>query len=56
MTDQERIRDLSARGLTATEIKDETGFSYPTIRKYLAKEDFSPMRQVKESRPSKIDP
>lgn len=56
MTDQERIRDLSARGLTATEIKDETGFSYPTIRKYLAKEDFSPMRPVKESRPSKLDP
>ena len=56
MTQQMQIRDLAAKGSTPTEIKEATGFSYPTIRKYLAKEDFSPKRPVKRTEESILDP
>ena len=35
-----RIRDLRALGYSPSEIRRETGYSYPTIRKYLAIDDF----------------
>lgn len=56
MTQQMQIRGLAAKGLSPTEIKETTGFSYPTIRKYLAKEDFSPRRPVKKTADSILDP
>ncbi len=56
MTQQMQIRDLAAKGSTPTEIKEAAGFSYPTIRKYLAKEDFSPKRPVKRTEESILDP
>ena len=56
MTQQMQIRDLAARGLSPTEIKETTGFSYPTIRKYLAKDDFSPQRPVKRAEGGILDP
>lgn len=56
MSQQMQIRDLAAKGLSPTEIKEETGFSYPTIRKYLAKVDFSPRRPVKATGDSILDP
>lgn len=56
MSQQERIRELDGKGYTPSQIRAETGFSYPTIRKYRAKADFSPQRPVSETRTSKIDP
>ena len=56
MSQQDKIRELDRKGYTPSEIKAETGFSYPTIRKYRSKDDFSPERPVKEARPSKLDP
>lgn len=56
MTQQMQIKDPAAKGSTPTEIKEATGFSYPTIRKYLAKEDFSPKRPVKRTEESILDP
>lgn len=44
MSQIERIRDLRALGYSPSEIRRETGYSYPTIRKYLAIDDFSPKR------------
>ena len=40
MSQIERIRDLRALGYSPSEIKRETGYSYPTIRKYLAIDDW----------------
>lgn len=40
MSQIERIRDLQALGYSPSEIRRETGYSYPTIRKYLAIDDF----------------
>ncbi len=56
MTQQMQIRDLAAKGSTPTETKEATGFSYPTTRKHLAKEDFSPKRPVKRTEESILDP
>ena len=56
MSQQDKIRELDRKGYTPSEIKAETGFSYPTIRKYRAKDDFSPDRPVKQRKPSKLDP
>ena len=56
MTQQMQIKDPAAKGSTPTEIKEATGFSYPAIRKYLAKEDFSPKRPVKRTEESILDP
>lgn len=56
MLQQERIRELARKGYSKTEIRDETGFSYPTIRKYLEKDDFSPEKPVEERKESILDP
>lgn len=52
----ERIRDLAAAGRRPSEIREETGTSYPTIRKYLAKDDFSEPAPARAERPSVLDP
>ena len=39
MSQQDKIRELDRKGYTPSEIRAETGFSYPTIRKYRAKDD-----------------
>lgn len=56
MSQQEEIRELDRKGYRPSEIKAMTGFSYPTIRKYRQKEDFSPERPARAERPSIIDP
>lgn len=56
MSQIERIRDLRALGYSPSEIRRETGYSYPTIRKYLAIDDFSPKRpEARTGRPSLLD-
>ena len=52
----ESIRDMSRRGVSNAEIQRRTGVSQPTIRKYLAMEDFSPTVPKAQSRPSKLAP
>ena len=52
----ERIRDLRALGYSPSEIRRETGYSYPTIRKYLAIDDFSPKwPETRTGRPSLLE-
>ena len=52
----ESIRDMSRQGLTNAEIQRRTGVSQPTIRKYLAMDDFSPQMPAKSRRGSILDP
>lgn len=52
----ESIRDMSRRGLTNADIQRETGISQPTIRKYLAMDDFSPKMPTASGRGSMLDP
>lgn len=52
----ESMRDMSRRGMSNAEIGRRTGVSQPTIRKYLAMDDFSPEGPSKERRPSILDP
>lgn len=52
----ESIREMSRRGLSNTEIQRRTGISQPTIRKYIAMDDFSPQAPSLQSRPSILDP
>lgn len=56
MSQQDKIRELDRKWYSPSEIRAETGFSYPTIRKYKAKDDFSPERPARSARPSKLDP
>ena len=56
MSQQDKIRELDRKGCSPSEIRAETGFSYPAMRKYEAKDDFSPERPVRSARPSKLDP
>jgi transposase len=51
-----KIRDLANQGKSITEIIEETGFSYKTVRKYLDKEDFSEEIPIKVYKPSILDP
>ena len=52
----ERIRDLRALGYSPSEIRRETGYSYPTIRKYLAIDDFFPKwPETRTGRPSLLE-
>jgi len=51
-----KIRDLANQGKSITEIIEETGFSYKTVRKYLDKEDFSEEIPTKVDKPSILDP
>lgn len=52
----ESIRDMSRQGFTNAEIQRRTGVSQPTIRKYLAMDDFSPQIPARPRRPSILDP
>ena len=52
----ESIRDMSRQGHTNAEIQRRTGVSLPTIRKYLATDDFSPQMPVESRRGSILDP
>lgn len=52
----ESIRGMSRQGLTNAEIRRRTGVSQPTIRKYLAMDDFSPQMPAKSRRGSILDP
>lgn len=52
----ESIREMSRRGLSNAEIQRRTGISQPTIRKYIAMDDFSPQAPSLQSRPSILDP
>ncbi len=52
----ESIRDMSRKGVSNAEIQRRTGVSQPTIRKYLAMDDFSPTVPRAQRRPSKLDP
>lgn len=52
----ESMRDMSRRGMSNAEIGGRTGVSQPTIRKYLAIDDFSPEGPSKERRASILDP
>lgn len=47
---------MLAEGHTPTEVRDELGVSYPTIRKYREMDDFSPERPKAVSHESKLDP
>lgn len=50
------IRDMSRRGLANADIQRETGISQPTMRKYLAMDDFSPKMPTASGRGSMLDP
>lgn len=50
------IKDLSNCGYRISEISGETGVDPKTIRKYLSKEDFSPVPPVVKEKPSNLDP
>lgn len=52
----ESIRDMSRQGLASAEIQRRAGVSQPTIRKYLAMDDFSPQVPAKPRRGSMLDP
>ena len=52
----ESIRDMSRKGLSNAEIQRRTGISQPTIRKYLAMDDFFPQMPKGQTRPSPFDP
>jgi transposase len=49
------IQELKRQGLTISQISAITGFSRPTIRKYLANPN-TPRYGPREARPSKLDP
>lgn len=50
------IRSRRAKGESVTEIAVHEGVSAPTVRKYLAMDDFSPTLPVAKRRPSILDP
>lgn len=52
----ESIREMSRSGLSNAEIQRRTGVSQPTIRKYLAMDDFSPKIPARRRGPSILDP
>jgi len=56
MSQINNIKDLNNCGYRIGEIAEKTGRDPKTIRKYLAKDDFSPAPPVKEEKPSKLDP
>lgn len=55
MSQIEKIRDLDRKGYRPSEIRERTGMSYPTIRKYLAVDDFSPRPPVTRTKESMLD-
>lgn len=50
------IRSRRAKGETISEIAEHVGVSAPTVRKYLAMDDFSPILPTTQSHPSILDP
>ncbi len=56
MSQINHIKDLSNCGYRISEISEKTGTDPKTIRKYLAREDFSPTPPVIQEMPSKLDP
>lgn len=52
----ESIRDMGRQGLANAETQRRTGVSQPTVRKYLAMDDFSPQMPAKSRRGSVLDP
>lgn len=50
------IRTRRAKGETISEIAKHEGVSVPTVRKYLAMQDFSPVLPVSQKKPSILDP
>lgn len=55
MSQINHIKDLSNCGYRISEISEKTGTDPKTIRKYLAKEDFSPTPPIIQEKPSKLD-
>lgn len=55
MSQQDKMRELSRKGHAPSETRAETGFSYPTTRKHLRKDDFSPERPTEGARASELD-
>jgi transposase len=49
------IQELRRQGLTVTQISAVTGFSRPTVRRYL-KDPKTPVYGPQTARPSKLDP
>lgn len=56
MSQINHIKDLNNCGYRISEISEKTGTDPKTIRKYLAREDFSPAPPVIREMPSKLDP
>lgn len=56
MSQVHRIRDLRKEGYTVAAIARQVSVDEKTVRKYLAKRDFSPKIPVKQTNPSKLDP
>ena len=56
MSTIESIRNLDKEGMSVAQIAEKEKVSEPTVRKYLAMEDFSPQLPVKQTRGSKLDP
>lgn len=55
MSQINHIKDLSNCGYRISEISEKTGTDSKTIRKYLAKKDFSPTPPIIQEKPSKLD-
>lgn len=56
MSQVNHIKDLNNCGYRICEISEKTGADPKTIRKYLAREDFSPKPPLVNRLPSKLDP
>ena len=58
MHQQTRVKELQAQGLGPSAIATALGLDRKTVRKYLAREDFSPTPPgpVGPARPSQLDP
>lgn len=56
MSQINHIKEMGESGYRASEIAQKTGADVKTVRKYLAKEDFSPSPPILETRPSILDP
>lgn len=51
-----KIRDLFMEGKTVSQIIEETGHDYKTVKKYIEKEDFSEVIPSGSDRPTLLDP
>lgn len=55
MSQIKKIRDMAQQGYRIGEIVKETETDHKTVRKYMAKEDYSPAPPVEKEKPSKLD-